>query len=339
MNLKKTKIVCTIGPACDSSAVIAEMLEAGMDVARLNYSHGTPEKHADAIKKLRAAARRLGKHVELLVDLPGPKTRVGLVKNNSVRLTEGGKIVLTTRKVLGTSKQVTVNLPEFPRLVEAGKVIYLADGLIELKVLNKTRLDVECLVTVGGELNSLKGVAIPNVLIPTPALSKRDYEGIRFAVAHKVDFIAQSFVRRANDVRELKKTLSRFKSGIKVVAKIEDALGLKNVDEIIAASDGVMIARGDLGVQIPFQDVPFAQKSIIKKCNATGKPVITATQMLESMIHSPRPTRAEVTDVANAILDGSDAVMLSGETATGEFPVRAVQAVSLIAERTRLYSR
>ncbi len=305
-----------------------------MDVARLNYSHGTPQKHANAIKTLRVAAKKQGKHLALLVDLPGPKTRIGVVENNSIRLLEGKKIVLTTRQVVGTPEEVTVNLDNFSDLVSEGKIIYLADGLIELKVLRKRGQDVECVVIVGGELNSRKGIAIPNAFISAPTLSKRDYEGIRFAVSQKVDFVAQSFVRNASDVRELKKLLSHLKSDISVIAKIEDALALKNVEEIIEVSDGVMIARGDLGVQIPFQDVPFAQKSIIRKCNEAAKPVITATQMLESMIHSPQPTRAEVTDVANAILDGTDAVMLSGETATGEFPTRAVQAMASIAERT-----
>ena len=336
--MRKTKIVCTIGPACDSVSVIRGMLEAGMDVARLNYSHGTPQKHASAVEKLRVEAKKQGKHLALLVDLPGPKTRIGVVENNSIRLLEGKKIVLTTRQVVGTPEEVTVNLDSFPKLVSENKIIFLADGMIELKVLKKRGEDVECLVVVGGELNSRKGITIPGAFIPAPALSKRDFEGINFAVKHEVDFIAQSFVRNASDVRELKKILKHVnkkrENEIRVISKIEDSLALKNIDEIIAESDGVMIARGDLGVQIPFQDVPFAQKTIIRKCNEAAKPVITATQMLESMIRSPQPTRAEVTDVANAILDGTDAVMLSGETATGEYPVRTVKVMNAIAERT-----
>ncbi|HAA90068.1 MAG: Pyruvate kinase [Thermoanaerobacterales bacterium 50_218] len=331
--MRKTKIVCTIGPASDSLEVIKEMIKAGMNVARLNFSHGTHEEHRERLLKLRQAAEELGYPLAIMLDTKGPEIRVGVLKDGKVCLREGSIVTLTTEEIEGDEKRIPVTYQGLPQAVQPGNTILLDDGMIGLKVVAVRDTEVDCEVVYGGELKSRKGVNLPGVSLDLPAVTEQDVADINFGIDHEVDFIAASFVRRAADVLAVRRLLEARDADIHIIAKIENEEGVKNLDEIIKAADGIMVARGDLGVEIATEEVPLVQKRIIEKCNQAGKPVITATQMLESMIHNPRPTRAEASDVANAIFDGTDAVMLSGETAMGKYPVEAVRVMARIAER------
>jgi len=330
--LRKTKIVCTIGPASDSPDVIAQLLKAGMNVARLNFSHGTHEEHLTRLKTLRKVAKEQGAVLGIMQDIQGPKIRIGDIPGK-VMLEAGQTFVITTEECVGSAERVSVNYQKLPQDVGPGNVIYLDDGLLKLEVTEVKGNDVYCQVVVGGELSSRKGVTLPGVSADLPAVTEADIEDLHFGVKHGVDMVAASFVRTAEGVETVREIIRSAGADIPVIAKIENHEGVENIDEIIAAADGIMVARGDMGVEMRPEDVPFIQKMIISKCNEAGKPVITATQMLDSMIRNARPTRAEVTDVASAILDGTDAVMLSGETAVGKYPVLTVEIMSRIAQR------
>jgi len=335
--LRRTKIVCTIGPASESPEVVKSLLEAGMDVARLNFSHGTYDEHLARIETLRSAAKEMGKNLGILLDIQGPKIRLGKMEDPAgVMLERGQKYILTTEQCLGNAERSYVDYHGLPRDVKPGSVIYIDDGLIELVVRDVKGNDVHCEVVVGGQLSSRKGVSLPGVDVDLPPVTDDDIEDIRFGVEHGVDFIAASFVRRGEHVRAIRRIIEEAGGRQMIISKIESEAGLRNIDEIIQASDGIMVARGDLGVEIPPEEVPLAQKMLIRKCNEAGKPVITATQMLDSMIRNARPTRAEVTDVSNAIFEGTDCVMLSGETAVGKYPVKAVQVMDKIARRMEM---
>ncbi len=328
---RRTKIVCTIGPSSSSAETIRKMLQAGMDVARINFSHGSHKEHATVIRTLRAAARETGFPLAIMQDLPGPKNRTGKLKDGVIELKEGARFILTTRQLLGNQHMVSVELPELPRKVRPGDAVYLDDGAIRLKVVDTTATDVDCIVVSGGRLGEEKGVNVPGVDWDAPAITDEDWEHLRFGLKHEVDFVALSFIEEAADIRRVKEFLRQGNNIPAVIAKIERQEALDNLDEILDAADGAMVARGDLGIEIPLPRVPVVQKEVIKKCNRLGKPVIVATQMLESMVSSPRPTRAEVTDVANAIFDGADAIMLSEETAIGDYPVESVSMMAQIA--------
>ncbi|HUW65754.1 MAG TPA: pyruvate kinase [Spirochaetia bacterium] len=333
--MRRTKIVCTIGPASDNPAVIRELLSAGMDVARLNFSHGTREEHGQRLRMLRRLAGEEGKNLAVLLDTKGPEIRLGYLEKEPVVLEQGKYTVLTTEPVKGNADLLPVSYPGLPADVHPGDTILLADGLIGLKVVSTDgRKEIRCLVENGGELTSQKGVNLPGVATSLPAVTHQDVEDIMFGISAGVDFIAASFIRRAQDVLEIRRIIEENNGKQHIIAKIENAQGVTNLADIVSVSDGVMVARGDLGVEIAVEEVPLVQKDIIRRCNLAGKPVVTATQMLESMIHNPRPTRAEASDVANAILDGTDAIMLSGETAAGKYPVQAVRTMDRIARRT-----
>jgi len=333
--MNKTKIICTIGPASRSPETLARLMEAGMNVCRLNFSHGTHEEHAELIKDIRAVSERLSLPVAILQDLAGPKIRTGkLVDKESVTLKTGAEFTLTSRDVTGSDDEVGLTYPDLAHNVRAGDAILLADGAMELEVKSTTNTDVICTVINGGVLGSNKGINLPTRSINAPILSEKDRADLAFGLNQDVDFIALSFVRTAHDVETVKKVIAKAKRDTPLIAKIEKFEALDNIDEIIAVSDGIMVARGDLGVEIPLESVPRAQKMLISKTNAASKPVITATQMLVSMVENPRPTRAEVTDVANAIYDGTDAVMLSEETAVGKYPVETVEIMSKVAADT-----
>jgi len=328
---RKTKIVCTIGPASQSPAALARLIRAGMDVARLNFSHGSQAEHREKLLRLRALSQKLGRPVAVMQDLAGPKIRTGLMPAGEVLLQAGREFSLVSRKVPGSSTQVSISHPRLPAQIAPGTTILLSDGAIELKVIASTARALRCRVIRGGRLGSHKGVNIPSGTLKLSGLTRKDREDLKFAVRFRPDFIALSFVRTARDIARVKQILRRAGVEIPVIAKIEKQEATRNLDEILAVADGLMVARGDLGVEIPLEQVPAVQKEIIRKANAAGKPVITATQMLLSMVASPRPTRAEVTDVANAILDGTDAVMLSEETAVGRYPAQAASFMARIA--------
>ncbi len=330
---RKTKIVCTIGPATQSVDMINRLLIAGMDVARLNFSHGTLSEHSTHLQHLRACANASGRNLGVMLDIQGPKIRVGTIQEGTINLQTGDSIMLTAAPCDGTASRIHVGYPHLDRDVKPGSTVYIDDGLLELRVVDTEGSDVRCEVIVGGPLSSRKGVTFPGVDVDLPPVTDEDVEHIRFGVQHKVDFIAASFVRRGEHVRVVKEIIRKAGGDLPVIAKIESDAGLQNVDEIITEADGLMVARGDLGVEIPPEEVPLAQKMLIEKCNDAGIPVITATQMLDSMMRNPRATRAEITDVANAILDGTDCVMLSGETAVGQYPVKAVELMDAIAMR------
>jgi len=332
--VRRTKIVCTIGPATGTPPVIEKLITAGMDVARLNFAHGDYAGHGQLIRVLRQSASRMGKHLAILQDLPGPKDRTGKLKQGSVRLKEGAELVLTTRQTVGDEKRISVGLESLARDVRAGNTIFLSDGAIRLQVLATNGIDIRCRVLVGGELGENKGINVPGVVLSTPSVTRKDLEHLRFGIRQGIDLVALSFVREAGEIRRVREALRRQGGKQLLIAKIEKSEALENIDSVIEAADGVMVARGDLGVEIDIERVPLVQKEIIRKCNRLGKPVIVATQMLESMVNSPRPTRAEVTDVANAIFDGTDAVMLSQETAIGKYPAEAVATMSRIAGET-----
>jgi pyruvate kinase len=331
---QRTKIVCTLGPAVNTPVMIERLIWAGMNVARLNLSHGTWEEHAGRIRMVRESSARIKNQVAILLDLPGPKYRTGEINNNSAILKKGSRIRLTARCVLGDETTIPINFPSLYRDVKTGTTILLDDGAMQLRVESIQGQDVIARVTVAGVLTRGRGVVVPGAHISAPFLTPALLKNLDWAIQMQPDYIALSFVAHPDEVLKIKSIL--LKSGVKIplISKIERAEALKNFDRILAVSEGVMVARGDLGVEIPLPAVPAAQKMIIRKCNRVGKSVITATQMLESMINAPRPTRAEVTDVANAILDGTDAVMLSAETSIGKYPVTAVRTMREIAHHT-----
>jgi pyruvate kinase len=333
----RTKIVCTIGPASRSPEMLRELIRSGMNVARLNFSHGDHDVHGENIARIRRASEEVGQPVAILMDLQGPKLRVGEMQGEGVQLNKGEEVILTTRPVVGHAAEIPVQFANLPQLVEPGDRILMDDGLLEVAVLSSNKEDIHCKVITGGLLKSNKGMNLPHAHSSIPAITEKDHADIRFALGHQVDWIALSFVRSAKEVLELKELIGRectLGRPTPVIAKIEKPEAMENIDAIIAAADGIMVARGDLGIEASPEDVPMMQKTMIKKCNEAGVPVITATQMLDSMIRNPRPTRAEASDVANAILDGTDAIMLSGETAAGEYPLEAVRTMNKIAERT-----
>jgi pyruvate kinase len=330
-SMRKTKIVCTIGPASASAQVIEAMIQNGMDVARLNFSHGSHEDHEEKIRLIRDISERLNRPVAILQDLAGPKIRVGFIPEPGVMLEPGQAFMLTTRNVEGTRDRVSISYRTLPREVKIGDRILLADGLMELQVLRTVASGVHCRVITGGLLSSNKGVNLPSGTIRAPALTDKDREDLRFGLAHDVDYVALSFVRSAEDIASVQAIIRRAGKKTPVIAKIEKHEALRQIEAILEISAGLMVARGDLGVEIPLEDVPLIQKQLIRQANAAGKPVITATQMLRSMTTSPRPTRAEAADVANAVLDGTDAVMLSEETASGAYPVEALRFMDRLA--------
>lgn len=330
-----TKIVCTIGPASGSAVMIERLIKAGMNVARLNLSHGTGSEHAGYVRTIREAARRLALPIAVLIDIPGPKYRTGSLSGGSAMLREGAEVVLTTRQVEGNEEVVSVNLPDLPQKAKVGNTVLIDDGALQLKVQSVSETDVRCKVIVGGLLTVGRGIVIPGMRASVPYVTSRFREYIDFAIEQEPDYIALSFVSSPEDVEQTRVILNQKNSNIPIIAKIERGQAVDSIDKILDVSDGIMLARGDLGVEIPLQRVPLVQKQIIKKCNRAGKPVITATQMLESMINAARPTRAEVTDVANAIFDGTDAIMLSAETSIGKYPVAAVRMMAQIAQETQ----
>ena len=329
--MARTKIVCTIGPASRSPETLEQLIRAGMDVARLNFSHGTQTEHLEVITTVRRIAERLGRPIAILQDLAGLKIRIGEIASGAVMLEAGAPFTLTTRQVLGSRQEVFVDYPHLTEDVQRGDRLLLSDGDLELEVIGTTGEDVHCRVITGGTLASRKGINLPARSITTPTVTDKDRDDLAFGLRHGVDYIAQSFVRTAADVLEVRGMIQDHGSTVPLIAKIETQDALTSIDEIIDSVDGVMVARGDLGVAVPLATVPRLQKMLIGKANRAGKPVITATQMLRSMQDSPRPTRAEVTDVANAVLDGTDAIMLSEETAIGRFPLEAVRMMAAIA--------
>jgi pyruvate kinase len=330
--MRRTKIVCTIGPASDSDTMIARLIDAGMNVARLNFSHGTPEYHRDLIRRIKRIRLELEKPVAILQDLQGPKIRVGVIAGGGVHLRPGQEFVLTAQDVPGDERRASVTLKTLPHEVHAGHPILLADGNIELRVENVIPPDIFCRVIVGGQLSSYKGINLPASQVHVDSLTEKDRKDILIGLEEGVDVVALSFVRSAADVQACRKFIEdNGGATVPVIAKIEKHEAVEDIDAIVAVSQAVMVARGDLGVEIDIERVPLVQKTIIQKCNALAKPVITATQMLVRMVDSPRPTRAEATDVANAILDGSDAVMLSEETAIGKYPCEAVAVMDRLA--------
>lgn len=335
--MKKTKIVCTIGPASESVDMLVNLINAGMNVCRLNFSHGDYEEHGARIKNIREAVKITGKRVAILLDTKGPEIRTNDMENGAITMKIGDSVRISMTEVLGTNEKFSITYPELINDVNVGSHILLDDGLIDLEVTDIDR-DANEIVTVvknEGVLKNKKGVNVPGVSVNLPGITEKDANDIRFGIGQGIDFIAASFVRRASDVLEITKILEEENAThIQIIPKIENQEGIDNIDEILKVSYGLMVARGDMGVEIPTEDVPVVQKALIKKCNALGKPVITATQMLDSMQRNPRPTRAEANDVANAIYDGTDAVMLSGETAAGDYPLEAVQTMARIAVRT-----
>ena len=329
--MRRTKIVCTIGPASDTEEMIAKLVAAGMNVARLNFSHGTTEYQRELVRKVKRVRKALNKPVAILQDLQGPKIRIGIVNNGFVQLQPGQEFILTADEVEGDNHRVAVSLKTLPQEVKVGHPILLADGNIELRVERIAPPDIYCRVIVGGLLSSHKGINLPASDVHVDSLTPKDRKDILVGLEEGVDAIALSFVRKASDILACRKVISDHGGNIPIIAKIEKHEAVDNIDSIVAASQAVMVARGDLGVEIDLEKVPLVQKTIINKCNALGKPVITATQMLQRMVDNPRPTRAEATDVANAILDGTDAVMLSEETAAGKYPSESVIMMDRIA--------
>jgi len=331
---RRTKIVCTIGPATGTASVIERLIRSGMNIARLNLSHGTHEVHAQYIRTIRRVSQRLGMKCAILMDLPGPKYRTGRLKDGQATLKKGALVTLTTRDIEGEAAVVPVNLPNLPQDVKIGDTVLLDDGAMHLRVLAKNGNEVKCRVTVGGVLTERRGLVVPGMRTSGPFITDALREHVTFAVQQTPDYLAISFVSSAEDIFAVMAVLREHSADIPVISKIERAQAARDFDHILSASDGIMVARGDLGVDIPLERVPLIQKEIIQKCNRVGKPVITATQMLESMVNAARPTRAEVTDVANAIFDGTDAIMLSAETSVGKYPVRAVRTMARIAQET-----
>jgi pyruvate kinase len=338
---KKTKIICTIGPASGSVDILVKLINAGMDCARLNFSHGTYETHREYIKNIRKAAKLTNTHIPILQDLSGPKIRIGKIVNGKMEIKETDDIIISAKEVIGNNKIISTNYKNIINDVKKNETILLDDGKLKLIItsIDKSKRLLLCKVIKGGILSEHKGLNLPDTKISLPSLTEKDLSDIKFGVENSVDLVALSFVRRAKDIIELKNVLKKYKSEVPVIAKIEKPEAINNIDEIIKVSDIIMVARGDLGVEVSPEDVPVLQKMIIKKCNNSLKPVITATQMLESMINNILPTRAEASDVANAILDGTDCVMLSGETSTGMNPVLVVETMDKINEKTELIKK
>ncbi len=331
-----TKIVCTIGPASQSVDVLVELIEAGMDVARLNFSHGTHEQHLKVIENVKEASRKTGEYITLLQDLSGPKIRTGLLGEKTVELKTGATFTFTINDVPGNVQRVSTTYRELPKDVEIGDTILVDDGKMKLTVLSKNESDVVCKVVNGGILSEKKGMNLPGVKVSVPSFTEKDVVDLKFGLANDIDYVALSFVRAAEDIRQLREILIKEapkSKRIPIVAKIEKGEAVEAIDAIIKEADVIMVARGDLGVELPPEDVPVIQKMIVRKCNEVGVPVIIATQMLESMIENPRPTRAEANDVANAVIDGADAVMLSAETSIGRFPIEAVHTMDRIIRK------
>ena len=333
--MRRTKIVCTLGPATDDVEIMKELIRNGLNAARVNFSHGTYETHGEIIKKLKQAREELNAPIPLILDTKGPEIRIKTFENNKIRLEQGDKFTLTTEDVPGTQERVSVTYADLPKDLQRGSRVLIDDGLVELRVESITGSEVHCEVVTGGDISSRKGVNLPGVQVNLPSLTEKDISDLKFGIENDFDYVAASFIRSASDVVKIRKVLEENGGeNIQIISKIENQEGVDNIEEILEVSDGIMVARGDLGVEIPPEEVPLVQKALIALANRRGKPVITATQMLESMVKSPRPTRAEANDVANAIFDGSDAIMLSGETAAGDYPVEALQTMVKIASRT-----
>jgi len=338
----RTKIICTIGPATQSVDTMVRLIEAGMDVARLNFSHGSLEQHQKVIDNLKQASAITGEHITILQDLGGPKIRTGLLEQKSVELATGDAFTFTTRNVPGNAKLVSTTYQQLPQDIKIGDTILVDDGKMTFRVESKTEADVVCRIVNGGILSERKGMNLPGVKVSLPSFTEKDAEDLRFGLANDIDYVALSFVRSERDIRNLREFLAKEApkgKRIPIVAKIERGEAVEDINSIIAASDVIMVARGDLGVELPTEDVPIIQKMVVRLCNEEGVPVIVATQMLESMIENPRPTRAEANDVANAVLDGADAVMLSGETSVGKFPIEAVQTMDRIIKKAEIRYR
>jgi len=336
--MKKTKIVATIGPASSDKNILKQMFLEGLDVCRLNFSHGAYEQHTDVIKIIRELNKELKLNVAILVDLQGPKIRIDEVENNGITLVKDEVIIISTTKIVGTSKHISINYKDLPKDVLPGERILLDDGKLCIEILETNGNDtIKGKIVYGGILSSKKGVNLPNTKISLPSLTEKDKNDLEFALSQNVDWIGLSFVRNARDIIELKHIIANNQGKAKVIAKIEKPEALTDIDEIIAESDALMVARGDLGVEIPYQNVPLIQKMLIKKCVQNAKPIIVATQMMESMIINASPTRAEVNDVANAVLDGADAVMLSGETSVGKFPIETIKTMSNIIKEMETF--
>ena len=329
--LKRTKIVCTLGPSSDDEATLRAMIQGGMNVARLNLSHGTRAEHLVRMSSVRRLSGELGEHVAVMVDTRGPDVRIGDLETETVELLNGAELTLTGERIAGNAQRLSVSFPDLPSLLASGDIVYLDDGMIELEVIRAGVSEAVCRVVAGGTLRGHKGVNCPGKSIPLPILTDEDIADLEVMSERGADYLAASFVRTREDVREIRATLGG--DGIPIIAKIESASGVENLEAIIDESDGVMVARGDLGVEIPPEEVPGVQKRIIETARRTSKPVITATEMLESMVRSPRPTRAEIADIANAVLGGTSAVMLSEETAVGAYPVEAVRIMARVCRR------
>jgi pyruvate kinase len=335
----KTKIICTIGPATQPVEILVKLIEAGMDVARLNFSHGTRDEHVKVIENLKEASRLTGENISILQDLSGPKIRTGRLKEKSVTIPTGSKFSFTTRDILGDAETVSTTYQQLAHDIHVGDSILVDDGKMKFSVISKTETDILCTAVNGGILTDKKGMNLPGVNVSIPSFTDKDVEDLKFGLAHEIDYVALSFVRSVKDIRSLREFLMQEApkgKRIPIVAKIERGEAVEDINSIIAESDVVMVARGDLGVELPPEDVPIIQKMVVRLCNEAGVPVIVATQMLESMIENPRPTRAEANDVANAVLDGADAVMLSAETSVGKFPVEAVVTMDRIIRKAEI---
>ena len=329
----RTKIVATLGPASAKPEVLYSMFNAGLDVCRLNFSHGSQADHQEVLDTIRAINKKHNYNVGILADLQGPKIRIGMVKDGGIQLVNGVRTIITTKECIGNEERIYITYDTFPKDVKAGEIILLDDGKLQMRVIETNYIDeVLCEIVHGGILTSRKGVNLPNTKVSIPSLTVEDRKNLEFVLENDVEWIGLSFVRNAEDITELKDIIKQRGKTARVIAKIEKPEAIANIDEIIAVSDGIMVARGDLGVEMPMEEVPLLQKMIVQKCRAASKPVIIATQMLESMITTPRPTRAEVNDVANSVLDGADAVMLSGETSVGEFPLIVIETMQKIIQ-------
>ncbi|MFA5011210.1 MAG: pyruvate kinase [Ignavibacteria bacterium] len=337
--INKTKIICTIGPSSSSVKILTSLIKKGMDVARLNFSHGDRKTHLDYINNIRKASKLANAFVPVMQDLQGPKIRVGNIENKSIKLISGKKIIITDKNIIGNDKRISTTYKHFINDIKKGEYILLDDGLLKLRVLSKSDFEAECIILKGGILKEHKGINLPDTSLSLPSLTKKDIEDLTFGLKHNVDAVALSFVRKAEDIFKLRNLFSKHGKSVPIVAKIERPEAIEHIDEIIDAADVIMVARGDMGVEISPEDVPILQKMIIKKCNFKNKPVITATQMLESMTTSRIPTRAETTDVANSILDGTDCVMLSGETSVGVDPENVVQTMEKIICKIENYRK
>lgn len=332
--MRKTKILCTLGPSCDTVPLLKEMIRAGMNIARLNMAHGEPEEHIGTIHSLRRAASELGAIIPIMLDIKGPEIRIGNLQNSCYPLIKDSEIILTTEQILGDAERVSVSYPDLPGIVQPDDKILLDDGLIELNVNSIRGNDIHCRVVHGGTLKPRKSVNLPGVRTDLPGITEKDIRHILFGIEHNLEMIAASFVRRAEDILEIRRMLEENKAGhVQIISKIENEEGLSQLEDIIKVSDGIMVARGDLGVEIPIEDVPMVQRKMVEKCNLAGIPVIIATHMLESMQTNPRPTRAEVNDIANAVLQGADVLMLSGESAVGNYPMESVAMMASVAEK------